>query len=83
MRAPCLVACALAALAAGASPRQDRPPLAPQVAPARDSVSQARADGVIRGRVTLQGGNQPLHRVRIALSGSVQDLPTATTDVNG
>ena len=56
----------------------------PQQPPPRDAQpAQAAATGVIRGRVVAGANQMPLHRVRLALNGPGQNLPSGVTDTRG
>jgi hypothetical protein len=55
----------------------------PQAQAARDVSRKPAATGTIRGRVTSAASGQPLHRVRVALNGAVQNAPSGVSDARG
>lgn len=55
----------------------------PQQLPPRDTPIRPAATGIVRGRVVSAATGAPLHRVRVALNGPVQNAPGAVTDARG
>lgn len=54
----------------------------PVPAQVRDAAPQKQGTAIVRGRITAATG-QPLHRVRITLSGGTANPPTTVTDTRG
>lgn len=51
--------------------------------PPRDAAATATETVVVRGRVVTAANGQPLHRVRLTLTGGSQNPPSGVTDARG
>lgn len=74
----------VSASSAQTPPVAQSPAPSSQAAPPRDASAQPRtATAIVRGRITAAASDQPLHRVRITLTGQNPTPPTTVTDMDG
>ncbi len=59
------------------------PPTGSRATTVRPAASSPATGGILHGRVTVAGGNQPLRRVRITLNTPASNLPATVTDSQG